>query len=171
MTTTKKTTKTETAPAFNLDAATFGDVEGGESMGGKGSDAPAWVPHFSEFSEKIKAERMAKLPAGSTARADLRGKLAVERAWGRALYFVDVPTPDCKIAVRLPEHAALYNTLNQVALGADVKIVYAGRATKAKRGQQAPHVYDVTTKGGLNAPREDALVIMRREDDESDAAT
>jgi len=151
--------------AASLDGATFDD-NGGESMGGKGSDFPAWVPHFSEFSDKVKAERMQKQPQGSTARVDLRGKLAIDRAWGRALYFVDVKIGDEAIRVRVPEHASLYNTLNQIDVGSDVKIVYAGRAAKAKRGHQAPHVYDVTTKGGLNAPRADALTIKRFEDDE-----
>lgn len=167
---TKTESENSAAEGFNLDAATFDDPQGGESLSGVGDMHPAWVPHFVELSDDLKKKRMEKLAPGSTFRKDLRGKLAIERAWGRALYFIDVDAGGGKsVRVRAPEHTSLYAGLNQCALGGDVRLVYAGRGERAKKGQQAPHLYDVIpgTGVGLNKPRPDALEIKRTDDDES----
>jgi hypothetical protein len=163
-------TKNSTANAANsLDGATFGDVEGGKKV--LGGFHPAWVPHYSEFKGKDFADRMAKLPEGSTSRKDLRGTLVEELAFKggkneRKLYHLDVPVGKDSIRVRLPEHGSLWNALAFVPKVGDVKLVWGGRGV-ARKGRRAPHLYDVTCANALKEARADALVLAHDDDDEA----
>jgi hypothetical protein len=140
------------------------DFDGGERVSG-GFEGPTWAPHYSEFNDKRRGELLAKLGAGSSDAPAIVGRLKAFSAWGRRIYGVQI---DETTIAKLPEHQTLYTALGMVRLGARVKIVYKGRADKAKPGRQAPILYDVfTEKGGSCDMRADALKVHRREDREA----
>jgi hypothetical protein len=135
----------------------------GEKASG-GFDGPSWLPHFVEFADSVIKTKLEKVGAGSSTRKDLAGRVVIASAWGRRLYFIDVPMKDKTTKrVHVPEHTSLYGVLNGIELRSLVRISYVGRG-KAKPGQTAPHLYDVTAEKGkiLGTPRPDALAIMSK---------
>jgi hypothetical protein len=129
-----------------------------------GFEGPSWVPmlaaEHSDLKEAKRVEKVEKAGKGSTTRQLLRGRLVAEFAWGRRLYFLDVPLKGGKSCrVKLPESRRLWDGLNLCALGSDVAVRYDGRG-KAKAGRQAAHLFSVAVVGGkaLPAPRSDAMI-------------
>lgn len=145
------------------------------------SEAPQWVPHIAQqgFKDDVVAEMLAEQPAGSHARPVIVGELRVLPAFGEPRYFVDEKQVDGKIvSMALPTHGALTAALDKYRLTPvpTVRIKAAGRANRAKRGQQAAFLYEVRAKPAdalLKEPRADALLPLhkankKKRDEEND---
>lgn len=141
---------------------TFKRPEGAKAVGGT-FDGPSWCPHYADFNEKRQAEMLAKHNAGSFVGPAIRGKLATFEGWGRLLYGVEL---EGRI-FHVPEHAALYNALNRIQVGAEVYIEATGVAKKSKPGQQPARIYEVLAVNPSSVSekaRPDALTIKRHDD-------
>lgn len=132
------------------------------------TDSPEWLPHLSIYNEEERAEKLSVATDGSHAETVVVGRLIIEQAYGEPRYFVeqeagkDGKGKSGKIA--MPVHAALTTALDHFAvennIGPRVRIAYAGRAKRAKEGQQAAFLYDARCQPAnayLQEPRKDAL--------------
>lgn len=168
--------ETTAAPVSGMGLDEMDDVAiafDGEKASG-GFDGPSWQPNLVEFSTEVIRMKLEKLGKGSSYRPEIAGTLVVGTAWGKSLYFLDVPLKDkTSTRVHLPEHFSLYGSLGLVEVGAKVRLKYVGRAKKAKPGQTAPVLYEVIGEKGrvLSQKRADALeVISSNDPDASDAS-
>lgn len=166
-----------TAPAVDdgIDDGAF--VKDGTRASGGFSGAmwkPDLCPQHTVFNERVIAEKMAADAAKGfqvLPRQEIGGTLRKAMAWQKMLYFLDVPLKGGGVLMtHIPEHDALYGSLGFIKWGAKVKLTYRGRG-KAKPNQSAPHLYDVVAEKEtdvLTKAREDALVVVRKQDEEED---
>lgn len=165
----------DTAPNAGAPTGGIDDIDesamafdGGEKVSG-GFTGPSWMPHLVEFSDTVIKQKLANVGAGSSIRATIAGFLREMNAWGKRLYFVDIPVKGGAFTrVHVPEHEALYGSLGAIKVGARVQLTYVGRG-KAKPNQSAPHVYEVVAeKGSVGARRADALNVVKKQEAEEE---
>ncbi len=160
------TTKKANAPAAPAVEKEWEDSA--QASGGGESDAPAWVPQWSVFHPDEVADKMTTIPPGSSMEKVLIGKLSIHPAFGEPRYFVDCDSgADKGKRMALPLHGSLTSSLDKIAIegGPRVRIGYAGKAKKARRGQNAAFLYDIRVQPKealLAEARKDALLPIHK---------